>query len=520
MGATYSNWMKTYAALSDLCVDPAVPAALRTALASHERGEATVPDGAEMLALTQALVQPPALVAALSLGGADFARRLLADRCPGLTAEALTEAVVGAFLSMFGDPDAQGDLELSTAQALVDDFSLGVAARALPDLLRARLLIAVGASDEVPEAALAAVRLQAWAVALGGMPRLQRELGDETPRDVHGWAAMCLHQLGRYAEAEATAQHGLGEEQRRMMAIPAAVPESELLRRWGGRTEPVVSILCMTYNHARYVERALQGFLSQDVDQPFEVLIHDDASTDGTQDIIRAWQARYPTIIQPILQTQNQFSRGVRPFDHLLLPRARGRFIATCEGDDFWIRADKLTRQIRALEAHPDVSCVAHNYHLYVERSLLVRTWTSAGRNVVLSPRQLMDSQFLLWCPTLMFRRQFDALPPERDLAAFGDQFLVSWLGCFGKGIYLDDLVGAVRRENEFSSWSPLPEREKERRRATTWAAMMRLHERLGHPDAAADLMAKIQGAALDPDVRRTILEGSLRLRNASREAA
>jgi hypothetical protein len=470
--------------------------------------------------LVQALMHELTLVAALSLGGLDFARKLLADRCPDLGEGPSTERVVDAFLAIFGDSDSSGDAEHAMARALVDGFALKVEPVKLPDLLRSRLLIAVGALDEVPEAALAAMRHQSWDIALEGMDRLQRELGDETPRDVHGWASMCLHRLGRYAEAEATAWNGLGDVQRRMLAVPPSVPEVELLHRWGGRTEPVISIICTTYNHERYIENTLQGFLGQDFAEPFEILIHDDASTDRTQDIIRAWQARYPSIIRPVLQTQNQFSRGVRPFDHLMLARARGRYVATCEGDDFWIHPGKLTRQFQVLESHPDVSCVAHNYHLYVERSLQVRTWTNAGKNLFLSPRQLMNSQFLLWFPTLMFRRHFDALPPERDLAAFGDQFLVSYLGCFGKGVYLDSLVGAVRRENEFSSWSPLPEREKERRRAMTWAAMMRLHERLGHPDAVGDLMAKIQGAALDLEARQTILEDSLRLHTSPCEAA
>src|SRR5204862_3633855 len=100
-----------------------------------------------------------------------------------------------------------------------------------------------------------------------------------------------------------------------------------------------------TYNHERYIDNAIRGFLSQDCAYPFEILIHDDASTDRTQDVIRHWQQRYPQLIKPVLQTENQKSKGVRPFE-LLLAKARGDYVATCEGDDFWVDPAKLQRQV------------------------------------------------------------------------------------------------------------------------------------------------------------------------------
>jgi glycosyltransferase involved in cell wall biosynthesis len=328
-----------------------------------------------------------------------------------------------------------------------------------------------------------------------------------TPRRIHGLAATCLHRLGRYEEADRWVSEGLGDQQK-LIRIPDIHTEEELLRRWGRHNEPVVSIVCTTYNHERYIESTIRGFLSQDCSFPFEILIHDDASTDRTQAVIREWQQRYPSVIKPVLQTVNQKSQGVRPFE-LLLARARGGFVATCEGDDFWIEPTKLERQVSFLKAHPDFSCSAHNYHHFIESKLAIKPWRKSGPDYVQSERHLMGLRYLLWLPTLVFRKTFTALPPERGLAAFGDQFLTSYLGTMGRCMYFNTMVGAVRRENEFSTWSPLPESEKERRRVQTWVAMVRMHERLGNKQAVDDLMDKIQASSIDAHIKTSLLDHS-----------
>jgi len=105
-------------------------------------------------------------------------------------------------------------------------------------------------------------------------------------------------------------------------------------------TDPLVSICCLTYNHAPYIRDAIEGFLMQKTNFPVEILIHDDASTDGTADIIREYETRYPDIIKPIYQTENQYSKGVKISWEYQFSRARGKYIALCEGDDYW--TDKL----------------------------------------------------------------------------------------------------------------------------------------------------------------------------------
>ncbi len=122
---------------------------------------------------------------------------------------------------------------------------------------------------------------------------------------------------------------------------------------------PVVSILCNAYNHAKYIRDTLEGFVSQQTNFPFEVLIHDDASTDETADIIREYEAKYPDIIKPIYQTENQYSKRVGIYKNFQYPRVKGRYVALCEGDDYWTSPLKLQKQFDFMEAHPEYSlCV------------------------------------------------------------------------------------------------------------------------------------------------------------------
>ncbi|MBN1005317.1 glycosyltransferase family 2 protein [Amphritea pacifica] len=133
--------------------------------------------------------------------------------------------------------------------------------------------------------------------------------------------------------------------------------EKEVMSTWkGDETKPLVSILCHTYNHVGYIRDALNGFLLQETDFPFEIILHDDASTDGTTEIIKEYSDVYPNIIVTIIQAENKYSQGVRALN-ITLPVASGKYIAFCEGDDFWNNKDKLRIQVNKMEElHVDFS--------------------------------------------------------------------------------------------------------------------------------------------------------------------
>lgn len=125
---------------------------------------------------------------------------------------------------------------------------------------------------------------------------------------------------------------------------------------------PLVSISCITYNHEQYIRQCIEGFLIQKTNFNFEILIHDDASTDKTAEIIREYEAKFPEIIIPIYQTENQYSKGIKVAYHFNLSRAKGKYIALCEGDDYWTDPYKLQNQINFLENNQDYIMVYTNF--------------------------------------------------------------------------------------------------------------------------------------------------------------
>lgn len=121
-----------------------------------------------------------------------------------------------------------------------------------------------------------------------------------------------------------------------------------------------VSILCTAYNHEKYIRQTLESFLMQKTNFKYEVLIHDDASTDNTAVIIKEYEEKYPNIIKSIYQKENQYSKGISIISTYLYPEARGKYIALCEGDDYWTDPLKLQKQFDALEANLGIDMCAH----------------------------------------------------------------------------------------------------------------------------------------------------------------
>lgn len=128
---------------------------------------------------------------------------------------------------------------------------------------------------------------------------------------------------------------------------------------------PLVSICSITYNHAPFIRQCLDGFLMQKTNFPIEIIINDDCSTDGTTEIIREYAEKYPDKIFPIFHEQNLYSQGVRGiFQKFVFPKVRGKYIALCEGDDYWIDPNKLQKQVDFLEANPDYSVSFHSVRI------------------------------------------------------------------------------------------------------------------------------------------------------------
>lgn len=127
----------------------------------------------------------------------------------------------------------------------------------------------------------------------------------------------------------------------------------------------MVSIHCITYNHEPYIRQCLEGFVMQKTNFRFEAIVHDDASTDRTADIIREYAAKYPNIIKPIYETENQYSKRDGSLRRIMDAACTGKYIALCEGDDYWIDPLKLQKQVDFLEANPEYGMCCGNAYKY-----------------------------------------------------------------------------------------------------------------------------------------------------------
>lgn len=132
-------------------------------------------------------------------------------------------------------------------------------------------------------------------------------------------------------------------------------------------SDPLVTIRCTVYNHEPYLRQCLDGFVMQQTTFPFEAIVHDDASTDGSADIIREYAEKYPDIIKPIYETENQWGKGTIKNSMNAVMHPASKYIALCEGDDYWTDPHKLQLQVDFLESHPDYFSTCHFFTIYNE---------------------------------------------------------------------------------------------------------------------------------------------------------
>jgi glycosyltransferase involved in cell wall biosynthesis len=145
-------------------------------------------------------------------------------------------------------------------------------------------------------------------------------------------------------------------------------------------SEPLVSICCTTYNHQAFIGDAIESFLAQKTNFTIELVIHDDASTDGTADIIRAYEKKYPNLIKPIYQTENQHSKGLK-ISSLNNKMAKGKYLAICEGDDYWVDPYKLQKQVDYMETHPECSLCVHAAFVVLQNKKKLRSCIQASQS-------------------------------------------------------------------------------------------------------------------------------------------
>lgn len=216
----------------------------------------------------------------------------------------------------------------------------------------------------------------------------------------------------------------------------------------------MVSIVCLAYNHSEYIRDALDGFLNQKTNFRFEVIVHDDASTDGTDKIIREYEIKYPNMIKPIYEEYNQYSKGNELYKTFINPQIRGKYIALCEGDDYWCDNNKLQKQVDFLEAHEEYTCCGH-------RHLMINCITGESRvcNDRNDDYQVDLDSIMNWTgkqfhtSSYVFRKEYFIIPDDIKMNSVGNYPQLVWLALHGLLYQFADVM-SVYRFMANGSWS------------------------------------------------------------------
>jgi glycosyltransferase involved in cell wall biosynthesis len=220
---------------------------------------------------------------------------------------------------------------------------------------------------------------------------------------------------------------------------------------------PVVTIYCTTYNHEKYIAQAIEGFLIQKTNFPIEVIIHDDASTDNTANIIRQYENNYSDIIKGVYQKENQYHQRNIIYDTYIKHLIRGQYVARCEGDDYWTNPFKLQKQVDFLEKNKDFSMCFTNFNIVDAKGHIIEedAWPwYKKRN--------MDTKFVLkyGVPrtlTTLIRKDVKSIIMSQDLPLMplGDNLMFALATKYGDAGYLDINSACYRYHNQ-GVWSQI----------------------------------------------------------------
>lgn len=211
-----------------------------------------------------------------------------------------------------------------------------------------------------------------------------------------------------------------------------------------------VSVLCIAYNHEKYIRKCLDGFVMQKTNFKFEVIVHDDASTDNTKQIIEEYNQKYPEIFVPIYETENQFSKKIAIIDDIMFPVSKGKYIAMCEGDDYWCDENKLQMQYDFMESHPECSACFTNTVIHDIKNKVAdfnyNNWTDVHE---LTEKEVFELG-LVHTTTHFVRREALRKDKEDSKYWFGDYVRKTSYYKFGKLYCLPYVTSVYNSNNDF----------------------------------------------------------------------
>lgn len=231
--------------------------------------------------------------------------------------------------------------------------------------------------------------------------------------------------------------------------------QEEITQNWPKEWDtPIVSIRCAAFNHEKYIVNALDGFLKQETNFPFEVIVHDDASTDKTVSIIKEYEKKYPNIIKPIYETENQYSKHDGSLRDIITAACKGKYFALCEGDDYWTDPNKLQMQIDWLENHPDYTMCCSDATIISPNGIL--DWHRYANDCDIPVKDMiLGGGSFVQTATLVYRKRLlEDYPELCKKCHVGDYPLQIWSVLNGKVRYFAKKTAAYnyRRPNSWTS--------------------------------------------------------------------
>jgi glycosyltransferase involved in cell wall biosynthesis len=241
-----------------------------------------------------------------------------------------------------------------------------------------------------------------------------------------------------------------------------------------------VSVIMMTYSHEPYIIDAIEGVRMQNCNFNVELIIADDNSPDGTKNKVEDY---LNSVVIPknidIKYFQHEKNKGANSNYLWASKKAKGKYIANCEGDDYWTDPLKLQKQVDFLEGNPDYVLCSHNIRRRDEnQNKLFPIKNKMEEDTIISQDQLKKG-FYLQTLTLVFRNITDKIPSSKFKFSNGDSFLLSVLGKFGKAMIISSIKPGVYRINDSGIWSSLKNQKQKKKvsKYYLYKELIKIHE-------------------------------------------
>ena len=210
--------------------------------------------------------------------------------------------------------------------------------------------------------------------------------------------------------------------------------------------KPLVAIHCLVYNHEPYLRDCFEGFAMQKTDFRFVAIVHDDCSTDSSAAIIREYADKYPDIFHPLYETENQYSKhdgSIKRIMYKAIDAIGAKYVAMCEGDDYWTDPYKLQKQVDFMESHPDYVACFHN--AVIDYGTSKRLFNSLSENHYPTTEDIIERKWFISTQTLLYRNMHIECPKWGYQVINGDYLRELLLAKEGKFYYMDDVMAVYR---------------------------------------------------------------------------